>query len=458
MGSVTALTNATGSLTSRNEYDAFGEVLTTNLNNSPSANSIGYTGQRLDNETNLMALGNGERYYAPNYARFIQQDSFAGLPNVPQSLNRFAYAHNNPNRYTDQSGNAITPETVWDAISLGIGISSAVDNYVAGDYWGLALDAVGIAADAVSAAIPILPGGWSVAIKASRAAMTTVRTVQTIDRAANVGVGLYNTTQSIKDGNTGWAAVSGGLTALGIGGLRSSMRGLDEVTDFQKSLNKHQAFFEAKNNPEALQELTQDAAKAQKSKILEKLKAKDADIGDISKSNIGRKKTPIVEDFDDPNFVKARAEAEKLTSQMKDILEETELYKRGDDWVMAHEKITLAATPIYRKDSWEVIVSSSSSYSALTRLETFKDLKSVIGNRKILGSEGWQVPRFTKGSDRFYDYIKKRDTFTHAEQKAMRWADKQDEVEKMGIPIATRKACGDVRGGCTRAINERKIE
>jgi RHS repeat-associated protein len=85
------------------EYDAFG----LQSGGNGSSNSIGYTGQRLDNETGLMALGNGERYYSPNYARFIQQDSFSGVLDMPQSLNRFAYAHNNPNKHTDPSGNVI---------------------------------------------------------------------------------------------------------------------------------------------------------------------------------------------------------------------------------------------------------------------------------------------------------------------------------------------------------------
>jgi len=88
-------------LTTRNEYNACGEVSTQGI----SSNSIGYTGQRLDNETGLMALGNGERYYSPSYARFIQQDSWLGDSQMPQSLNRFAYAYNNPFSYTDPSGN-----------------------------------------------------------------------------------------------------------------------------------------------------------------------------------------------------------------------------------------------------------------------------------------------------------------------------------------------------------------
>ncbi len=52
-----------------------------------------------------MALGNGERYYSPAYARFIQQDSVIGKNQSPQSLNRYSYVSNNPLKYTDPSGN-----------------------------------------------------------------------------------------------------------------------------------------------------------------------------------------------------------------------------------------------------------------------------------------------------------------------------------------------------------------
>jgi RHS repeat-associated protein len=100
LGSVTSLTNNAGSLTSRSDYDAFG----LQTGGSGSSNSIGYTGQRLDNETGLMALGNGERYYSPTYARFIQQDSVSGKSMSPQTMNRFSYANGNPNKYTDPSG------------------------------------------------------------------------------------------------------------------------------------------------------------------------------------------------------------------------------------------------------------------------------------------------------------------------------------------------------------------
>jgi RHS repeat-associated protein len=82
-------------------------------------NSINYTGQRLDYETGLMPLGNGERYYSSGLGRFIQQDSFTGITNVPASTNRYSYAHNNPVIYTDPFGNII-PFLIFDGFLGGI--------------------------------------------------------------------------------------------------------------------------------------------------------------------------------------------------------------------------------------------------------------------------------------------------------------------------------------------------
>ena len=76
---MTAIANTANGFLTRNQYNAFGE-----LSSIPNtANSIGYIGQRLDAETGLMALGNGERYYSPSYARFIQQDSVVGYSPMP---------------------------------------------------------------------------------------------------------------------------------------------------------------------------------------------------------------------------------------------------------------------------------------------------------------------------------------------------------------------------------------
>lgn len=141
-GSVTSLSDTAGTLTNRSEYDAFGQIIGST---GATANKIGYTGQRLDSETGLMALGNGERYYSPAYARFIQQDSFSGTPNIPQSLNRYAYAHNNPLKHTDPSGNVV-PFVAWGIAAIGglLTANSVVTSYesnnIRGNAQGWALD------------------------------------------------------------------------------------------------------------------------------------------------------------------------------------------------------------------------------------------------------------------------------------------------------------------------------
>jgi RHS repeat-associated protein len=111
-GSITSLAQQTqsppASLTARYEYDAWGQSL---ASSGASYNSIGYTGQRFDGETGLMPLGNGERYYSPFTGSFIQQDSFTGMAMMAQSMNRYAYAVNNPLRFRDRNGN--NPEESW---------------------------------------------------------------------------------------------------------------------------------------------------------------------------------------------------------------------------------------------------------------------------------------------------------------------------------------------------------
>ena len=110
LGSVTALSNASGALQTAYGYNAWGEVSIGSdwggagapLNNH---NAIGYTGQFFDSETGLMPLGNGERYYSASLGRFTQQDAFSGRLGEVGSLNRYSYGFNNPLMFVDPSGN-----------------------------------------------------------------------------------------------------------------------------------------------------------------------------------------------------------------------------------------------------------------------------------------------------------------------------------------------------------------
>jgi RHS repeat-associated protein len=65
-----------------------------------------YTSQPFDDETGLYYYGNS-RYYDPVIGRFIQPDGI--IPNFfdPQTYDRYAYARDNPLRYTDPTGHGL---------------------------------------------------------------------------------------------------------------------------------------------------------------------------------------------------------------------------------------------------------------------------------------------------------------------------------------------------------------
>jgi RHS repeat-associated protein len=79
------------------EYDAFGSVRT----HTGASTEWSYTGEQND-PTGVEYLR--ARYYDPTIGRFLSRDLFAGLVQVPQSLNRYAYVLNNPLRWVDPWG------------------------------------------------------------------------------------------------------------------------------------------------------------------------------------------------------------------------------------------------------------------------------------------------------------------------------------------------------------------
>ena len=101
LGSITAITNSTGSVVSTYRYDAFGNII---LQTGTLANPYTYTGREYDSETNLYYYR--ARYYDARIGRFLQEDRFLGLPKQPQSLNLYAYVMNNSINYSDPLGYA----------------------------------------------------------------------------------------------------------------------------------------------------------------------------------------------------------------------------------------------------------------------------------------------------------------------------------------------------------------
>ena len=107
---VTSLLNSSGAVVGTYYYDAFGVVTEeTGTANNP----IRYAGYQYDEETGNYYLN--ARYYRPDIARFLQEDTYRGQANDPLSLNLYTYVSNNPLIYHDPTGHY--PVNVYDVVN-----------------------------------------------------------------------------------------------------------------------------------------------------------------------------------------------------------------------------------------------------------------------------------------------------------------------------------------------------
>jgi RHS repeat-associated protein len=106
LGSVVAVTDASGDVLSSVKYGPFGE--TPSLTETP----FGYTGQRFDSE--LGSYYYKARYYSPAIGRFLQPDpiGFKG------GLNVYGYVSNDPLNLSDPMGLQDAPLYVWQNMHL----------------------------------------------------------------------------------------------------------------------------------------------------------------------------------------------------------------------------------------------------------------------------------------------------------------------------------------------------
>lgn len=107
-------------------YSDFGE--TEEVGDKTFYNEICYTGGIYDESTSLYYLN--ARYYNPEDARFITQDTYRGEFNEPSTLHLYAYCANNPINYVDPSGHKYNPnEAIKYAKKYWRGYLGANDNY-----------------------------------------------------------------------------------------------------------------------------------------------------------------------------------------------------------------------------------------------------------------------------------------------------------------------------------------
>lgn len=99
LGSTVNLTNADSSVKVSYWLDPYGQI---RKQEGTSVNRQIFTGQEHDENTGLVYFG--ARYYDPDIARFITQDSYLGESGTPPSLHRYLYAYANPTVYIDLFG------------------------------------------------------------------------------------------------------------------------------------------------------------------------------------------------------------------------------------------------------------------------------------------------------------------------------------------------------------------
>ena len=120
-GSISNIVDNNGNAKISYTYSDFGE--TEEVGDTIFYNEIAYTGGIYDENTSLYYLN--ARYYNPEDAIFITQDTYRGSVENPNSLHLYAYCTNNPINYVDPSGHM--PSKLINAI-LG-GISALVLDY-----------------------------------------------------------------------------------------------------------------------------------------------------------------------------------------------------------------------------------------------------------------------------------------------------------------------------------------
>ncbi len=119
LGSITAIVNEQGNIVEEQSFDAWGRNRNPSDWSYDNAQPIsllfrGYTGHEMLPEFGLINM-NG-RMYDPVLGRMLSPDNYVQDPFFPQNYNRYAYAWNNPLKYTDPSGDFIgTAFTfLWD--------------------------------------------------------------------------------------------------------------------------------------------------------------------------------------------------------------------------------------------------------------------------------------------------------------------------------------------------------
>jgi RHS repeat-associated protein len=166
-----------------------------------NSNHYKFGGHERDNETGLDYFG--ARYYGNWLGRFAIPDDFLKESHVgdPQSWNKYAYARNNPLRYTDPTGEKadVATSCSWDGSTCQVNITASIAIYPEGGP-DISNDQMKQAAADIKSQIE---SAWSGSYEQDGVTYNVARTVN-VQVSADEGAALKTGAQNVialKDGN-----------------------------------------------------------------------------------------------------------------------------------------------------------------------------------------------------------------------------------------------------------------
>ena len=219
LGSPVAATDAQGDIAWQEHYTPFGEKWELAEANE---DQMGFTGHIVDSATGLTYMQ--ARYYDPVIGRFLANDPVDFLGHLERGnsaafgMNRYAYANNNPYKYTDPDGKFCVPcaaAAVGAVLNTAVYVATTDFSEMSGGDIGLGLAKAAITGAVVGAATSV--GATQIGAIGTAAGLSTGTTVGlTAIGAGAVGTAAEGVNQMISgEMNAGKMAAAGIGNAVG---------------------------------------------------------------------------------------------------------------------------------------------------------------------------------------------------------------------------------------------------